>query len=142
MKKALTDRYVTYKNIDCAGNAKRIMAMLLKHIDDPQKSNVFWEKYREKLQQVDNPQENHGRQLDELFLIHTYINNLYEISKFTKTAKRLTCSIGLNVNAVENRKRGKPWPALFFGRNPAVKATAGKKKFCWLQATSSRSATC
>jgi len=79
MKENQTDRYVTYKNIDCAGNAKSLMAMLLKHIDDPQKSNAFWEKFREKLEQIDKPQENHGRQIDELFLIHTYINNLYEI---------------------------------------------------------------
>lgn len=79
MKQNQTDRYVTYKNIDCAGNAKTMMAMLLKHIDDPHKSNAFWEKFREKLKQIDSPQENHGRHIDELFLIHTYINNLYEI---------------------------------------------------------------
>ena len=70
---------VTYKNIDCDGNAKRLMAMLRRHIDDPAKSNAFWEKFKGKLALVGKPQENGGRCLDELFLIHTYINNLYEI---------------------------------------------------------------
>lgn len=71
------DRYVSYRDIDCAGNSKRLMEMLLLHLDDPEKSNPFWEKFKQKLAQVGQP--NHGRCLDELFLIHTYINNLYEI---------------------------------------------------------------
>ena len=79
MKPSQTDRYVTYKNIDCKGNSKKIMSMLLKHIDDPNKTNAFWEKFREKLALIGKPQENNGRNIDELFLIHTYINNLYEI---------------------------------------------------------------
>jgi len=73
------DRYVTYLNIDCEGNSKKLMEMLRRHIDVPEKSNPFWEKFKEKLAQVGNAQINHGRCLDELFLIHTYINNLYEI---------------------------------------------------------------
>lgn len=73
------DRYVSYQNIDCAGNSKRLMAMLRRHIDCPQKSNAFWEQFKQKLAQVGQPQQNQGRCFDELFLIHTYINNLYEI---------------------------------------------------------------
>ncbi len=73
------DRYVSYQNIDCAGNSKRLMEMLRQHIDCPEKTNAFWEKFKQKLAQVGQPQQNHGRCLDELFLIHTYINNLYEI---------------------------------------------------------------
>lgn len=74
-----TDRYVSYKNIDCAGNSKKLMALLRRHIDAPQKTNAFWQQFKEKLDRVGNPQENNGRCIDELFLIHTYINNLYEI---------------------------------------------------------------
>ncbi len=74
-----TDRYVSYKNIDCSGNSKKIMRMLLHHIDIPEKSNLFWEKFKGMLAQVGKSQENNGRSIDELFLIHTYINNLYEI---------------------------------------------------------------
>jgi len=79
MTSTTTDRYVTFKNIDCEGNSKRLMQLLLRHIDDPIKSNPFWEKFKEKLARVGQPQANGGRCLDELFLIHTYINNLYEI---------------------------------------------------------------
>ena len=74
-----TDRYVTFKNIDCAGNSRKLMTMLRRHIDDPAKCNLFWDKFKEKLALVGQPQENGGRSLDELFLIHTYINNLDEI---------------------------------------------------------------
>ncbi len=79
MTTTTTDRYVTYKNIDCEGNAKRLMEMLLWHIDQPERCDLFWDKFKEKLAQCGNPDENSGRCLDELFLIHTYVNNLYEI---------------------------------------------------------------
>jgi hypothetical protein len=55
------------------------MALLRRHIDDPEKTNAFWRQFKEKLDRIGNPQENNGRCIDELFLIHTYINNLYEI---------------------------------------------------------------
>lgn len=74
-----TDRYVTYTNIDCDGNAKKLMAMLRRHIDTPEKSNPFWEKFKEKLNRIGGPAEQGGSQVDEIFLIHNYINNLYEI---------------------------------------------------------------
>ena len=49
MQSRSTDRYVTFKNIDCVGNSKRLMAMLREHIDDPEKTNVFWEKFKKNL---------------------------------------------------------------------------------------------
>ena len=55
------------------------MTMLRVHIDDPDKSNAFWEKFKGMLDKIGKPGENNGRTIDELFLIHTYINNLYEI---------------------------------------------------------------
>lgn len=73
------DRYVTFKNIDCAGNSKRLMQMLLRHIDDPSRSNPFWEKFKEKLSQAGQVDPSGRRHHDELFLIHTYVNNLYEL---------------------------------------------------------------
>ena len=56
--------------------------MLRRHIDDPGKSNRFWEQFKEKLARVGQPDENGGRCLDELFLIHSYINNLREIFEY------------------------------------------------------------
>ncbi len=89
MKPLQTDRYVTYRNIDCEGNSKKIMSMLLSYIDDPDKTNAFWEKFREKLALVGKPKENNGRNIDELFLIHTYINNLYELFEEFEDAEAL-----------------------------------------------------
>ncbi len=74
-----TDRYVTYANIDCEGNAKQLMSMLRRHIDDPEKTNLFWEKFKQKLDKIDEPSAVGESRSDEIFLIHNYVNNLYEI---------------------------------------------------------------
>lgn len=74
----VTDRYLTFVGIDCEGNSRKLMQMLRRHIDDPARTNPFWEKFKEKLAEVDHPVPGR-RQLDELFLIHSYINNLEEI---------------------------------------------------------------
>ena len=74
-----TDRYVTFRGIDGDGNARRLVAMLLQHIDDPAKSNPFWEKFREKLARAKAADANGGRVLDELFLVHSYINNIRDL---------------------------------------------------------------
>jgi N(2)-fixation sustaining protein CowN len=79
MKQKTTDRYLTFKGIDGDNNARSVVAMLLKHIDDPAKTNAFWEKFKVKLASVSNPDLNHARRLDELFLVHSYINNIREL---------------------------------------------------------------
>lgn len=79
MTDAKPDRYVTFKGIDGDGNARRLVAMLRHHIDDPAKSNLFWEKFRDKLATAGSADANGGRVLDELFLIHSYINNIRDL---------------------------------------------------------------
>lgn len=79
MTPVTSDRYVSFKDINCEGNSKRLMYLLRRHIEDPEKGNPFWDKFKEKLDLVGQPAQTSGRELDELFLIHTYINNLYEI---------------------------------------------------------------
>lgn len=73
------DRYVSFIGIDGDGNAQKLIAMLRRHIDDPHKSNKFWEQFKEKLAEVGKPDANGGRDIDELFLVHSYINNLREL---------------------------------------------------------------
>jgi len=68
-----TDRYVSFAGIDCTGNSRKLMAMLLGHIGDAPNSDPFWEKFRTKLERAGTP----GNP-DELFLIHAYINNIRE----------------------------------------------------------------
>lgn len=73
------DRYVSFVGIEGDRNARELIVMLRRHIDDPDKSCQFWELFKEKLGRVGKPDGNGGRSLDELFLIHSYINNIREL---------------------------------------------------------------
>jgi len=73
------DRYVSFVGIEGDKNSHELMVLLCRHIDDPQKSNRFWELFKGKLELVGKPDQNSGRCLDELYLIHAYINNIREI---------------------------------------------------------------
>ena len=73
------DRYVSFVGIEGDKNSHELMAMLRRHIDDPHKTNRFWELFNDKLERVGQPDQNGGRCLDELFLIHSYINNIREL---------------------------------------------------------------
>ena len=73
------DRYVSFAGIEGDKNSHELMVLLRRHIDDPQKSNRFWELFKGKLDLVGKPDQNSGRCLDELYLIHAYINNIREL---------------------------------------------------------------
>lgn len=73
------DRYLSFAGIEGDKNSRELMALLRRHIDDPEKSDPFWERFKEKLARVGKPEANGGRCLDELFLIHSYINNIREL---------------------------------------------------------------
>ncbi len=73
------DRYVSFVGIEGDRNARELVLMLRRHIDDPAKGNRFWQLFKEKLARVGEPDGNGGRCLDELFLIHSYINNIREL---------------------------------------------------------------
>ncbi|MBF0644705.1 N(2)-fixation sustaining protein CowN [Desulfuromonas acetoxidans] len=72
------DRYVSFEGIDCEGNSKLLMCMLKKHLEDPSKNNAFWEMFTDKLGKAERGETVNGIQIDELFLIHAYINNLQD----------------------------------------------------------------
>lgn len=69
-----SDRYVSYKGIECEKNAAKLVALLRRHIDDPDKNNAFWDKFKGLLADSEN-----GTGKDYLFLIHSYINNIQEL---------------------------------------------------------------
>lgn len=66
------DRYTSFIGLDCNGQAKRFIGLLRRHIDDPLKTNAFWEKFKQKLDPVSGPRH------DELYLIHASINVIRE----------------------------------------------------------------
>ena len=73
------DRYVSFVGIEGDKNSFELVAMLRRHIDDQERNNPFWEQFKEKLERVGRPELNGGRSLDELFLIHSYLNNIREL---------------------------------------------------------------
>jgi hypothetical protein len=73
------DRYVSFAGIDGDKNARELIGHLRRYIDQPEWHNPFWEKFSQQLARVGNPDSNSGRNLDELFLIHAYINNIREL---------------------------------------------------------------
>jgi hypothetical protein len=73
------DRYRSFSGIEGDKNAAQLMLLLRRHIDDPDKSNRFWDKFKEKLEQVGQNDGSGARCLDNLFLIHSYINNIKEL---------------------------------------------------------------
>lgn len=73
------DRYVSFVGIESDKNSRELMVLLRRHIDDPAKSNRYWELFKEKLDRVGKPVEQGGRCMDELYLIHAYINNIREL---------------------------------------------------------------
>ena len=72
------DRYLSFVGIEGDKNSQDLIALLRLHIDSPEKSNDFWERFKAKLARVGKPDQG-GRCLDELFLIHSYINNIREL---------------------------------------------------------------
>ncbi len=78
-----SDRYVSFRGIDCDGNAKRLIAYLRRHIDDPEKTNPFWEQFKQKL----NPTA--GPRYDNLYLVHAYINVIREYLELMQDAEAL-----------------------------------------------------
>lgn len=66
-----TDRYVTFKNIDCEGKTGAVMARIQDHVaagDSP-----FWDYFRLQRELA------HGRGLDDLRVLHTYLPTLREL---------------------------------------------------------------
>ena len=68
-----TDRYVSFDGIDCDGNAQRIMACIERLLDLPGRSNAFWEYFMKKREGGSGPKP------DDLFLIHSNINQVREL---------------------------------------------------------------
>ncbi len=75
-----TDRYVSFKGIDCEGNARRLMAHIDRHLAITGHSNAFWDYFCKK--RTDNGP-------DDLFLIHSHINQIEELFTAWKDTEAL-----------------------------------------------------
>nr|Q47H37.1 RecName: Full=N(2)-fixation sustaining protein CowN; AltName: Full=CO weal-nitrogenase [Dechloromonas aromatica RCB] len=67
-----TDRYVSFQDIDCTGNARRLMEHLDRQLSIPGRSTAFWEYFAKKRA------GSAAAKPDDLFLIHSNINQFRE----------------------------------------------------------------
>lgn len=68
-----TDRYVSFADIDCDGNARRVMECIERQMILPGRRNAFWDYFMNKRAGGSGPKP------DDLFLIHSNINQVREL---------------------------------------------------------------
>jgi len=78
------DRYASFVGLDCDGQAKRLVALLRPYMDEPERSNAFWQLFARKLKSESGPSH------DELFLVHAHINILREMLELAQDHDALT----------------------------------------------------
>lgn len=80
-----TDRYISFEGIDCDGNAVRLMALLDEQLKKPGRLNAFWEYFNRKRAGI-TP----GPKMDDLYLIHSNINQFREFFEAWQDEEALT----------------------------------------------------
>ena len=65
------DRYVTFRGINCTEHSVKVMEHIYAIIDDPEKTNPFWEQFKERVTAAGNV---HARVSDELCLLLSLIH--------------------------------------------------------------------
>lgn len=68
-----TDRYISFDGIDCDGNARLVMECIERHMAVPGRGNLFWDYFMKKRNGGSGPRP------DDLFLIHSNINQVREL---------------------------------------------------------------
>ncbi|KXB31992.1 N(2)-fixation sustaining protein CowN [Dechloromonas denitrificans] len=79
-----TDRYTTFDGIDCAGNARRVMLLIERNLPEAGPDRSFWEYFMAKRQPRSGPVP------DDLFLVHSYINQIRELFESCADGEALT----------------------------------------------------
>jgi hypothetical protein len=68
-----TDRYVSFLGIDCDGKARQMMERIDRHLAVPERNNLFWQYFARKRAGGSGPKP------DDLFLLHSHINQVREL---------------------------------------------------------------
>jgi N(2)-fixation sustaining protein CowN len=70
------DRYVSFLDIDFEGNVATVLAHLRRYIDDPEKGNAFWDRFKERLARC----ETGGAGVaDKLLLLHSHVYYMVDL---------------------------------------------------------------
>jgi hypothetical protein len=67
------DRYVSFSGIDCNGNARRVMALIEKYLTECGQDEPFWKYF------INKRTPRSGPVPDDLFLVHSHINQIREL---------------------------------------------------------------
>lgn len=67
-----SNRYISFNEIDCAGNARRVMEFIQRDIAESAEAQPFWGYFMAKRTQCSGPVP------DDLFLVHSHINQIRE----------------------------------------------------------------
>lgn len=78
-----TDRYLSFVGIDCAGNARRIIEYIERNREAAGPAQAFWSYFMAKREPA------HGLPPDDLFLVHSYINQIRELFESCNDADAL-----------------------------------------------------
>lgn len=70
------DRYVTFTNIDFDGNMEAVLQHLRRYIDDPAKTNPFWERFKQRLAVAESEAKPVA---DKLLLLHSHVYYMAEL---------------------------------------------------------------
>ncbi|WP_306603278.1 N(2)-fixation sustaining protein CowN [Azonexus sp.] len=81
--RANTDRYISFVGIDCAGNARRVMAFIERNMAASGEAQAFWMYFMAKRTPRSGPAP------DDLFLVHSYINQIREFFEACGDAEAL-----------------------------------------------------
>lgn len=71
-----TDRYVSFANIDFEGNMQAVLRHLHRYIDDPEKTNPFWERFKARLAKATSEATPVH---DKLLLLHSHVYYMVEL---------------------------------------------------------------
>lgn len=72
------DRYKSFAGIDCTGDSLQLVAAIRRHIDDPAKTDAFWEAFKVKLAQAADRNQHAPDELRIVCEAVTYIEDLFE----------------------------------------------------------------
>lgn len=75
-EKPIADRYKSFTGIDCDGDSRRLIEMIRRHIDDPARTDGFWDAFKDKLADVGNEAKPDGLRLVCSYVY--YIEDLFE----------------------------------------------------------------
>lgn len=69
-------RYTSFANIDFDANMSAVLGHLRRYIDDPDRTNAFWERFKQRLEKAESDRVPVA---DKLLLMHSHVYYMVEL---------------------------------------------------------------